>query len=174
VLLTGSRAALLSRRYDVKTVIIRGVLAGLVGTVVMTGAMSLIKKTKMAPGELAPKEIAENLEEKLDVRGYLPKPAFVASWTILHFGYGASSGLAYALAQEKVPDLNRPGLIGPLFGLLLWALGYCGWLPMFGLYPPLTRLPKRKVLAELITTHLIYGTMTALTHQTLRAKSEGG
>ncbi len=75
----------------------RGAVAGLIGTAVMTVAMFLIKKIAMAPGELAPKEITENLEKKMGVYERLPKPAFEASWTMLHFGYGAASGAAYAL-----------------------------------------------------------------------------
>jgi hypothetical protein len=40
--------------HDVK-LMIRGVVAGLGGTALMTGAMFLVKKAGMAPGELAPK-----------------------------------------------------------------------------------------------------------------------
>ncbi len=147
--------------------IIRGAVAGLVGTMAMTGAMVPIKKAGMAPGELAPKEIAENLERKLGVRDYLSEPAFEASWMMLHFGYGTMSGVTYALAQEAL-NRQRPFLIGPLFGVLLWAAGYCVWLPVVGLYPLPTRLPKRKVGVELIPTHLIYGTATAVTHRMVR------
>jgi uncharacterized membrane protein YagU involved in acid resistance len=155
---------------DVKP-IIRGALAGFIGTALMTGAMFLVKKAEMAPGELAPKEVTENLEKKIGVYDRLPKPAFEVSWIMLHFGYGMASGAAYALAQEKTPDLNRPGLIGLLFGVLLWVIGYCGWLPVLGLYPSPTRLSKGKVGAELITTHLVYGTTTAVAHRVLSTRS---
>jgi uncharacterized membrane protein YagU involved in acid resistance len=152
--------------HEVKPMI-RGAAAGLVGTALMTGAMFLVKKAGTAPGKLAPKEIALNLAKKIGVYDRLPKPAFEVSWTTLHFGYGMASGAAYALAQEKAPDLNRPGPTGLLFGVLLWAVGYCGWLPALGLYPPPTRLSKDEVGAELITTHLIYGTATAVAHRVL-------
>ena len=99
--------------------IIRGALAGFIGTALMTGAMFLVKKAEMTPGELAPKEVTENLEKKIGVYDRLPKPAFEVSRIMLHFGYSMASGTAYALAQEKTPDLNRPGLIGLLFGVLL-------------------------------------------------------
>ena len=157
--------------YDVKLVI-RGAVASFMGTAVMTVAMLLMKKARMTPGELAPKEITENLEKKMGVYDRLPKPTFEVSWTMLHFGYGVTWGAAYALAQEKASDLDRPGLIGPLFGVLLWMVGYCGWLPVFGLYPPSTELPKRKVGAELVATHLIYGTATAVADHVLKSRSE--
>ncbi len=151
--------------------LISGAVAGLVGTTAMTAAIFALKKAGMAPGEPAPKEITENLEEKLGVRSYLPEPAFEASWVMLHFGYGTMSGVVYALAQKAL-NRERPFLIGSLFGILLWAVGYCVWLPLLGLYPPPTRLSKRKVGAELITTHLIYGTSTAATHRVFRTMSE--
>ncbi len=148
-----------------------GAVAGLAGTTVMTGAMFLTKKAGMVPGKLEPKEIAENSEEKLGVRDYLPEPAFEASWVMLHFGYGTLSGVAYALAQKMALDLERPVLVGPLFGVLLWAFGYCGWLPVLGLYPPPTQVPKRKAAANILT-HVVYGTATAVAHRVLRANSE--
>jgi hypothetical protein len=152
-------------------IVIRGAVAGLAGTTVMSGAMFLANKTGMAPGGPPPRDITENLERKLGVRDRLPEPAFEASWAMLHFAYGTVSGVPCALTQ-KVLDRDQPFLIGTLFGVLLWAVGYCGWLPAFGLYPPPTRLPKSKVGLELIATHLIYGTATALADRVLRSKSE--
>jgi uncharacterized membrane protein YagU involved in acid resistance len=133
----------------------------------MTLAMSLAKGAGMAPGELAPKAVTENLENRFGVRNRLPKSAFEASWVLSHFGYGTASGVAYALAQ-KAFDRERPLLLGPLFGMLLWAIGYCGWLPLLGIYPPPTQLPKRKVMAEIMATHLVYGVGTAAVHRALR------
>ncbi len=135
--------------------------------------MLAIKKAGMAPGKLAPKEITERLENKVGMYDRLPKPTFEASWAILHLGYGSTSEVVYALTQEGAPGLERRGLVGPLFGVLLWTIGYCGRPPGFGLYPPPTRLSQRKIGAELLTTYLIYGTATAAMCRTLQAsKSE--
>lgn len=146
-----------------------GAVAGLAGTTAMTGAMFLMKKAGMVPGELEPKEIIENAEEAVGVRSHLPQSTFEASWTTLHFGYGTASGVVYAFAQRAF-DRERPFLMGPLFGTLLWAVGYCGWLPMLGLYPPPARLPKRKVTANILA-HAVYGTATAVVHRLLRSGS---
>jgi|SRR5215213_239475 len=148
----------------------RGAVAGLVGTAAMTAAMLPLKKASMAPGTLAPRQITENLLNKLGVRGRLSTPAFEASWVALHFGYGTISGVAYALGQRAI-GRERPLLAGPVFGTVLWAAGYCGWLPLVGLYPPPTRLPKRQVGAELIATHLVYGVSTAATHRAFGGES---
>jgi uncharacterized membrane protein YagU involved in acid resistance len=118
------------------------------------------KVAGVEPGRLEPKEITENFEEKIGVRDLLPKSAFEASWIMMHFGYGTTSGVAYALAQKTFNLGWRPILIGPTFGALLWAFGYCGWLPLAGLYPPPRQVPKRKVGANILA-HVIYGTATA-------------
>ena len=77
-----------------------GAVAGLAGTMAMTGAMVLMKKVGMVPGELEPKEIAQNTEKAIGMRSHLPQGAFEASWLTLHFGYGTASGVACAFAQK--------------------------------------------------------------------------
>ena len=140
--------------------ITRGATSGFAGTILMTAAMLMGKVVGMEPGRLEPKEITENLEEKIGVRDLLPKSAFEASWVMMHFGYGATSGAAYAFARKTFNFGRRPVLVGPAFGTLLWAFGYCGWLPLAGLYPPPTQVPKRKVAANILA-HVVYGTITA-------------
>jgi hypothetical protein len=134
--------------------IISGAVAGLAGTTAMTLAMFSLEKVGLAPGKPPPKEITENLQEKLGIRDKLPKPV-----------------AAYAVVQEALNRDKPLLLVGGLFGILLWAVGYCAWLPAFGLYPLPTRLSKSKVGAELIATHLIYGMTTAATHRMLQSKS---
>src|SRR5829696_1814034 len=151
--------------------IARGAVAGLVGTALMTAAMLPLKNASVSPGKVAPRQITENLLIRLGVRHRLSPPAFEASWVALHFGYGTVSGTAYALVQRAM-GRERPVLEGLVFGTALWAAGYCGWLPIAGLYPPPTRLPKRQVGAELIATHLVYGAATAAAHRAFRREPE--
>ena len=117
----------------------------------------------MEPGKLEHKEVAENVERAIGVRDYMPERAFEVSWVMLHFGYGSMSGTLYASAQ-KISSFDRPASAGSLFGMLLWAIGYCGWLPLLGLYPLPTRVPNRKVTAN-VMAHLTDGTATATAHR---------
>jgi uncharacterized membrane protein YagU involved in acid resistance len=148
--------------------VMRGVAAGFAGTTVMSAAMLALKRAGMEPGELEPKEVAENVEEAIGVRSLLSRRAFEASWIMLHFGYGSTSGVAYAVARG-ILRLDRPALVGTSFGMFLWAMGYCGWLPLLGLYPPPTRVPKRKVAANILA-HVTYGTTTAMSYRLLRSE----
>ena len=145
--------------------IVRGVVAGFAGTIAMSVVMLVLKRAGMELGELEPREVTGNVEEKIGVRNRISGSAFEASWVILHFGYGSTSGVAYALAR-KISGPVRPALAAPPFGMLLWVIGYCGWLPLAGLYPPPTRVPGRKVVAN-ITAHAAYGTATAVAYRML-------
>lgn len=147
--------------------IAHGAITGLVGTAVMSVAFLVAEKAGMVPGKLEPKEIADNFEEKIGVRDYLPKPVFEASWMMLHLGYGTISGVVYTLALKMAPNLERPMPTGPSLGVILWAFGYCGWLPLLGLYPLPTQVPKRKVGANILA-HIVYGTAAAVAHRVLK------
>ena len=139
--------------------VLRGAVAGLAGTAVMSGVMALAKKAGLMAGEPPPRTVARNFEEAIGVRDDLPQPAFEASWVGQHFAYGTAAGVAYTLARGHF-KVSEPLPAGPLFGTALWAFGYVGWLPATGLYPPPTAEPRRRV-ATLIAAHLVYGTATA-------------
>jgi hypothetical protein len=146
--------------------VLRGALAGLAGTGVMSVAMASAKAAGLLAGEPPPRTVSRNLEETIGVYDHLPQPAFEASWVSQHLAYGTAAGMVYALAQERL-KLTEPVPAGPLFGVALWAFGYVGWLPATGLYPPPTAEPRRRV-ATLIAAHLIYGTATAAVLHLLR------
>jgi hypothetical protein len=46
----------------------RGAAAGLVGTALMTAAMLPLKKASMSPGTVPPRQITDNLLDKLGLR----------------------------------------------------------------------------------------------------------
>src|SRR4051812_24062797 len=100
---TGGRlvaGVLRDRRSGVQDDILRGALAGCVGTAVMSAAMAAAKAAGMMAGELPPRKVAGNLEEAAGLREELSRPVFEASWVGQHFAYGVAAGVVYALAQR--------------------------------------------------------------------------
>jgi hypothetical protein len=81
-----------------------------------------------------------------------------------HLAYGSTWGALYGLIQGSVR--GRPGLMGPLFGLLVYGIGP-GWLvPRMKIMPsPREESPQRTSL--LILGHVIYGTVVAETFDLL-------
>jgi hypothetical protein len=57
---------------------------------------------------------------------------------------------------------------GMLFGLIVWASSYNGWVPAADLLPPATQT-RAKRNSMMIFAHLVYGTIVSLV---LREKEE--
>jgi hypothetical protein len=142
-----------------------GAIAGATGTAVMSATMAVAHAFDMTAGEVPPRKIARNLDKALGVDDELPEPVFEANWIAQHFAYGTAAGIVYALIRKRL-RIAEPVPSGPLFGGVLCALGYAGWLPAVGLYPPPHAQPKRRI-GMLILSHIVYGTVTAATAQAL-------
>src|SRR4051812_26022815 len=108
--------------------VVRGAVAGLVGTAAMSAAMAVAKAAGLLPGESPPRRVGRNSQEAVGVRDDLPQGAFEATWVVQHFAYGAAAGVAYEMAWKRL-RLRDPIPAGPLYGAALWAFGYVGWLP---------------------------------------------
>jgi putative membrane protein len=108
---------------------------------------------------LPPEEITTQLAQRAGARQLIRgKPRAAATW-VAHFGYGAAAGAVYAPLAWLAP--GRPVLKGMLFGLLVWAGSYLGWLPAADILPPATQHPARRN-ALMIGAHLIWGAVTGL------------
>jgi uncharacterized membrane protein YagU involved in acid resistance len=135
---------------------VAGAAAGLIATVPMTVTMLLIQRLlpRRQQSTLEPRRVSDDMLRKAGVDGELSADAKEKISVAAHFGYGATTGMLYSLAERALP--SRPVLRGPLYGLLVWGASYVGWLPAAGTLPPPHRRPiGRNVL--LISAHLIWG-----------------
>lgn len=124
-----------------------GAIAGFCATMAMTTAIRLLERGLDRDNRypLPPREITE------DVIG--PNQPRTAAWTLLgHFGFGALAGALYGLLPRRPPGL--------LYGPLVWAFSYLGWVPFTGILTPATRHPvERNVL--MVAAHLVWGAFFA-------------
>jgi hypothetical protein len=146
----------------------RGLLAGALATVPMSGLMAAGKLLGLL-GTPPPKQITANaagatVARTLDVldvsklaavpRGD-PSGAFRALWMGGHIGYGAACGGVFAALQRLLPQAPD-WLLGLGFGLLVWGTSYLGWVPALRLYPrPERDSPGR--MATMIAAHIVFG-----------------
>ncbi|HEY3393685.1 MAG TPA: DUF6789 family protein [Lacipirellulaceae bacterium] len=133
-----------------------GAIAGLVATVPMTLAMLVMQRMlpRREQTTLEPRRISDDMLQKADLHDDVSERGKEQVSAAAHFGYGAGVGMIYAMADRFLP-LPR-GLRGPVYGMLVWAASYAGWLPAVKTLPPPQRRPAgRNVL--LIVSHLVWG-----------------
>jgi hypothetical protein len=168
-------------------VTLKGVAAGLVGTLVMTSALQAAGRLLAGPGtppedepddavtlaELASLDAAprvpptEQVAERLASRVFnreLSNEARQRLGVGIHWAYGAFWG---ALSAQVQLTFRPPALpYGAALGLLVWAVGPARLVPALGLYErPASSGLLRRLLA--ISLHVLYGVTTALTLERL-------
>lgn len=169
-------------------VTLKGVAAGLVGTLVMTSALQAIARLLPAPssaaddpddysdvasltalddGPLVPptEQVAERLATRI-FRTELSRENRQRIGAGIHWAYGAFWG---ALSAQIQLTLRPPAVpYGIALGLAVWMVGPERVVPALGLYErPASAGVFRRVLA--ISLHILYGLSTALTLERLSA-----
>jgi uncharacterized membrane protein YagU involved in acid resistance len=134
----------------------RGLLAGVAGTVAMTGAQTAYYNALGKRPSTTPAEVAKRI-----IRGVLQRPVdeertdFLNS--LMHWTYGSGWGVAYGLVQGTVR--YRALRSGLAFGAAVWAASLIH-LPALKLAPPVWEYPPQQLLSD-AGFHLIYGATTA-------------
>src|SRR5690606_17615601 len=83
---------------------------------------------------------------------------FEALTMVAHHGYGASMGAVYG-GLQGANQSTSPVINGMCFGLFVWAMSYCGWLPAMGMDASATREPAQRNALTLLA-HLLWGGTT--------------
>ena len=124
--------------------VVQGAVAGLAATGAMSSVLWVAERAGALHG-LPPRLIVDHL-----LPGLTDRSAARAA-TLLHLVIGASSG---ALLGGALRGRGR----GVPFGLLLWAIGYEGVVPVLGVLPPAHRDRPLRV-ATMIGAHVVYGSV---------------
>ena len=134
----------------------KGALAGFIATAPMSVAMTMGWRLlpKHEQYHLPPRQITEEISERVGVDDYLNEEGLIGLTIASHFGYGALFGGLYGLFEEHLPV--PASVKGALSGLALWAGSYLGWLPAMDILPPATRQPRRRNLL-MILAHIVWG-----------------
>jgi hypothetical protein len=171
------------------SVIARGILAGAAGTAAMTAHQEIRQRVERGnaqpqDGEQpssdhaqrdpwasapAPAQVGKRLIEGLLGRD-VPATAIPVLTQVMHWSYGSVWGGAYAIVRESAR--RRSHLLGPLFGLGIWAASYVELVPL-GIYEPPWSYPVSSIADE-IGYHLTYGASVAATYRLLRRSNGSG
>ena len=143
--------------------LVRGGLAGILGTVLMTLVIAGGRAARLL-WTPPPREITHNVAGSAGVRRQLPESAFQAAWLAAHLGYGAACGVVYAAVRPRLPA--GPVTAGLVYGGAVWGVSYLGLMPALGLYPwPKDDSGSR--MAVMIAAHAVFGTTIAAAERRL-------
>ena len=137
-----------------------GLMAGFIGTAVMTAAMKLMYRflPRNEAYPLPPIEITVAVAEWIGIGPCWGERSPEALTLVLHFAYGSAVGALYLPCASKLPG---PILFrGMSFGLFVWAVSYLGWVPATRLLSSATEHPLRRT-ALMIAAHLVWGASIA-------------
>lgn len=157
---------------DWRTQIISGAAGGFAGTLAIQALLIISRKwlpstappIRQDPGEFLVEKGKQALPEQVHQR--LPTVVEAAAARLLAAGYGLTFGVLYTLLR---PQGGAPLVDGPALGIANWAAGYVGWLPAFGLMPPVWQQKAPQAIAP-IAEHALYGVVTVATYNWLRER----
>lgn len=142
--------------------IVRGLIAGVVATLPMTGVMLAVHRRLPVHERypIPPKLITLRVLHRSGMLTKLSRRQRDALTATSHLGYGGAAGAAYAASVARLP--GPPIVKGVGFGLAVWAGSYLGWLPAARILPPATAAPARRN-AMMIASHIVWGAAVGLT-----------
>jgi hypothetical protein len=153
--------------------ILRGLVAGLVGTACMTAWQEVAARLRrhVEPKMMrddedpwqrapAPARLAKMVIERATGRA-VPTNRIGLLTNAVHWGYGTSLGTVYALAASR----RKPIAAGAAFGTGVWAFSYATLVPL-GLYEWPWKY-SAKTIAKDVSYHLVYGLGTAAGYRLL-------
>nr|WP_046470706.1 hypothetical protein [Allosalinactinospora lopnorensis] len=115
----------------------------------MTGMRELARGLDLI-AETPPESVLR--EEVPSLLERIPKERRVATVQLAHWGYGATAGAIYGLVPER---LRVPGVSGPVYGVLSWAVFEFAIAPVLGLAHAHESRPRER--AALFVDHVLYG-----------------
>jgi uncharacterized membrane protein YagU involved in acid resistance len=148
--------------------IVGGVAGGTVGAALMLPLFEGAKRAGLVP-ETPPKRVvdraAETAAEATEAGGPVEEGERTAAAAGSHLLYGAAAGALYGLIQD---ELRLPAaLAGPVYGLVVWAAGYLGWMPASGVLPQPWRQQAGEALVPVVA-HVVYGATLGAVERVIR------
>jgi hypothetical protein len=153
--------------------LLRGVVAGVAGTGVMTAYQLAVARLQGKPLSTpvperwddapAPAQAAKKLADALGQGRRLTRENVPLLTNVMHWLYGIGWGAVYGVtAARRAPD---PLLAGVELGTGVWTASYAQLVPL-GIYQPPWKYPVKTIALDL-SYHLVYGLSVASAYAAL-------
>jgi hypothetical protein len=129
-----------------------GALGGAVGTAAFTGWMGGAQRMGLL-GEMPPRKITRKAAERVGIHD---RGTINAATVLTHLGFGVATGALFGVLSRRLHPRVPGAVQGALFGSVVWAASYAGWVPALDIMPsPRKDRPDRPWVMFL--GHLIFG-----------------
>ncbi len=146
---------------------------GAVGGVPATIALSALRSSLSRLGlvhKTAPLQVVDRLTESGFASGWPPvaKSLLAAG---AHFGYGVGAGAAFGALRSENDDYATEAAVGAALGVLIWGLGWAGWLPLLGVHRAPWTQSTPKVLLPILD-HVVFGAVWGVSNKALSRRTD--
>ena len=143
-----------------------GAAGGVGGTLVLSALRSALRELGLVY-ETAPMQVVERLEQAdLVADRPVAKRALALA---AHLAYGTGAGSALGALRRGPDDAVTEIVVGAALGVLLWGVGWAGWLPILGADRAPWSYHNPKVLLPILD-HAVYGAAWGLLFWALSRK----
>ena len=149
----------------------RGLLGGVAATFAMSCAMYAARRGGLL-GEPPPRKITRALLHRVGV--HPSRDDLNIASAAMHLGFGAGVGALYGVLQRRPVAPTAAAGLGVMYGGLVWATSYAGWVPSFDIMArPSRDRPGRPT--AMVAAHIVYGTVLAeVVNALLRRREAAG
>ena len=131
-----------------------GAAGGVGGTLVLSALRSALREVGLVY-ETAPMQVVERLVQEADLPADRPVAKGALSLAA-HLAYGTTVGAALGALRDEADDAGTEAAVGMALGVLMWGVGWAGWLPIVGADRAPWNYHNPKVLLPIVD-HAVYG-----------------
>ncbi|MBA2693527.1 MAG: hypothetical protein H0U65_13725 [Rubrobacter sp.] len=147
----------------------KGAAGGVPATLVLSAlrgslsSMGIVHKT-------APMQVVESFTESGFASEWPPTAKRLLTLGA-HFGYGAGAGTAFGALRSEKEDYATEAAVGASLGVLIWGLGWAGWLPLLGVHQAPWSQNTSKVLLPILD-HAVFGAVWGVSNKAFSRRKD--
>lgn len=133
-----------------------GSVAGSIATLLMTIFMRVTQLTGLYHDELPPTKVTRAALDVTETEQHVSPEGETMLTGITHWLFGMVCGAIFGVLHRLLRSVLPAPLHGIIFGLLVWAVSYMGWVPAAGILPQPWNQPGAHGLMPMLA-HVVYG-----------------
>jgi hypothetical protein len=142
----------------------KGAAASVPATISLSGLRSGLQSLGLVH-ETAPMQVVNRLVETGFASGW-SQPAKRVLTAGAHVGYGLGAGTVFGALRNVEHDYATEAAVGASLGILIWGLGWAGWLPLLGVHRAPWNQSSPKALLPVLD-HAVFGAVWGISNKAL-------